>query len=128
RSATLLALEASRFVQTLHECRDTAVLSGAPAGIHILPSRYELQRYRSGWQPLAGAADARERQLSVAVYLSIGPGSWPSAGVTPQVVCLPTGEVALPGIWLSHAKRAGFYEFRDGPDGEFKAAWVEPPA
>jgi hypothetical protein len=124
----VLALEARRFVQALDDCRDAAVLSGAPAGIRIARSGYAMERFRRQWQALP-AADAAPHALPAEITLSVATSARPGkAAVPPAVVCLPTGEIGLPAVRLSHRQRAGYYEFRDGADGEIRAAWIEPRA
>lgn len=125
RAADALKLESQRFVQTLNDCRDSAVLSGSPTGIRLGRAAYGLERYRRGWQPLS--RDDAVRTLADEVDLSVPPQRGARVAPGPAVVCLPSGETRLSNIALSHRRAAGYYRFFDNADGEFVAAWVAPP-
>ena len=126
RAADALKLEAQRFVHTLDDCRDSAVLSGSPAGIRIVTGRYVLLRYQRGWRPLATVGNDAPRTLPDEVELVVPPvrGAKPDTG--PAVVCLPSGETRIANIVLSHRRERGYYRFHDNVDGEFVAQWVAP--
>lgn len=126
KSADTLKLEAQRFVQTLNDCRDTAVLSGSPAGIRIGAGRYDLQRYHRGWQALRALGANAMRRLPDEVDLSVPPVRGAKLETGPAVVCLPSGETRLANIVLSHRRERGYYRFHDNVDGEFIAEWMAP--
>ncbi len=126
RAADALKLESQRFVQTLNDCRDTAVLSGSPTGIRIGGGRYDLARYHRGWHALSPADTSAVRSLPEEIELRMPPvrGARPESG--PAVVCLPSGETRVSNIALSHRREPGYYRFFDNADGEFVAEWVAP--
>ncbi len=126
RAADALKLESQRFVQTLNDCRDTAVLSGSPTGIRIGRRRYGLERYHRGWQVLPAAGADAGGVLPEDIDLSVPPLRGKRVESGPAVVCLPSGETRLSNIALSHRRERGYYRFYDNADGEFVAAWVTP--
>lgn len=126
RAADALKLEAQRFVETLHDCRDNAVLSGSPTGIRIGAGRYGLERYHRGWQALPAAAASAPRTLPDEVEMSVPPVRGAKVESGPAVVCLPSGETHLSNIVLSHRRERGHYRFLDNIDGEFIAEWLAP--
>ncbi len=126
RAADALKIEAQRFVQTLNDCRDTAVLSGNPTGIRITAGSYDLERYHHGWQPLPAVGATAPRSLPEEVSLSVPPVRGAQVETGPAVVCLPSGETRLANIALSHRRERGYYRFHDNADGEFIAEWMAP--
>ncbi len=126
RAADALKLEAQRFVHTLNDCRDTAILSGSPAGIRIAADRYGVERYQRGWRALPAQLGNTTRVLPDEVELKVPParGAKPVSG--PAVVCLPSGETRIANIILSHRRERGHYRFEDNVDGEFIAQWMAP--
>ena len=126
RVADSLAHESRRIVAVLNDCRDSAVLSGSPAGIRVSSASYEIARYRRGWHAVTRDGAPELTRLPLGLALQLPRQGVPDADAPPDVVCLPTGETVLPALRLTHAQAAGFYEFRDGEDGRFIAAWVEP--
>ena len=128
RAADALKLEAERFVAMLDDCRETAVLSGSPAGIRIAGSGYALERYRREWRPFDQVTDATRRALPEDIAMILPRARIEETSASPAVVCLPSGEAALPGIELVHRRRPGYYRFHDDIDGEFVAEWVAPRA
>lgn len=126
RAADALKLESQRFVQTLNDCRDTAVLSGSPTGIRIAPRRYDLARYRRGWQDLPTNGDSSLRTLPDDIELSMPAVRNTRVESGPAVVCLPSGETRVSNIVLRHQRAQGYYRFFDNADGEFVAQWVGP--
>ena len=127
RSADALKLESQRFVQTLNDCRDTAVLSGSPTGIRIAAGRYDLARYHRGWQALSATDPNAVRALPDDIELSVPVVRGARVESGPAVVCLPSGETRVANIALSHRREAGHYRFIANADGEFVAEWVTPP-
>ena len=126
-AADTLKLEATRFVATLNDCRDTAVLSGSPSGIRIAAGGYGLERYQRVWQTPAGLGAAARRVLPDHVQLVVALERGARVTDAPAVVCLPSGETRLAQLVLSHRRARGFYRFHDDEDGEFVAEWVAPP-
>ena len=126
KAADALKLEAQRFVQTLNDCRDTAVLSGSPTGIRIGARGYGLERYHRGWQALAPVGANAPRILPDDVDLSVPPVRGAKVESGPAVVCLPSGETRLANIVLVHHRERGYYRFHDNIDGEFIAEWMAP--
>ena len=126
RAADALKIEAQRFVQTLNDCRDTAVLSGSPTAIRIDVGSYGLQRYHHGWQALPARGADAPRSLPDEVELSVPPVRGAKVESGPAVVCLPSGETRLAAITLTHRRERGYYRFHDNADGEFIAEWMAP--
>ena len=126
RAADALKIEAQRFVQTLNDCRDNAVLSGSPTGIRIGVGRYGLERYHRGWQALPAVGANAPRALPGEVELMVPPVRGAKVDTGPAVVCLPSGETRLSNIVLSHRRERGHYRFLDNVDGEFIAEWRAP--
>ena len=126
RAADALKLESQRFVQTLNDCRDTAVLSGSPTAIRIAPGRYDLARYHRGWEALATNGASSVRALPDEIELSLPAVRNARVESGPAVVCLPSGETRVSNISLRHQREAGYYRFFDNADGEFVAEWVTP--
>jgi general secretion pathway protein H len=126
RAADALKLEAQRFVLTLNDCRDSAVLSGSPTAIRIDARRYGLQRYHHGWQALPALGANAARELPDEVELTVPPVRGARLDNSPAVVCLPSGETRLANIVLSHHRERGYYRFHDNVDGEFIAEWMAP--
>lgn len=124
RARQQLALEAERFVQMLDDCRQSAVLSAAPAGVRIAGSTYELVHYRGKWRT---RGDER-RAVPPAMVLTLNEADELAASAAPGIVCLPTGEAELRPVRLSHRGRPGHFEFRADIDGQFVATWVAGPA
>lgn len=127
RAADALKLESQRFVQTLNDCRDTAVLSGSPTGIRIAARRYDLARYHRGWQALAANGSSSVRVLPDEIELSVPAVRGARVEQGPAVVCLPSGETRVSKLVLRHQREQGYYRFFDNADGEFVAEWVSPP-
>lgn len=127
RAADALKLESQRFVQTLNDCRDTAVLSGSPTGIRIASRRYDLARYHRGWQALAANGSSSVRVLPDDIELSVPVVRGARVEQGPAVVCLPSGETRVSKLLLRHQREQGYYRFFDNADGEFVALWVSPP-
>ena len=126
RAADALKLEAQRFVLTLNDCRDSAVLSGTPAGIRIVAGRYALERYQRGWRAVARGGNDAPRVLADEVELTVPPPRGGKVAPGPAVVCLPSGETRMANIMLSHRRERGYYRFHDNVDGEFIATWMAP--
>ncbi len=126
RAADTLKIESQRFVQTLNDCRDNAVLSGSPIGIRIGAQGYGLERYHRGWQALPAIGANAPRVLADEVELSVPPVRGAKVDAGPAVVCLPSGETRLSNIVLSHRRARGHYRFLDNVDGEFIAEWLAP--
>lgn len=126
RAADALKLESQRFVQTLNDCRDTAVLSGSPTGIRIGAGRYDLARYRRGWEALSVAGANNVRALPDEIELSVPAVRGARVASGPAVVCLPSGETRLSNLELAHRRAHGYYRFYANADGEFIAEWVTP--
>lgn len=124
RAAATLKLEAERMVQMLNDCRETAVLTGAPIGVRIAADSYALARYRHAWRPFAAAADSARHVLPAEIELTV---ARPPADDSPAVVCLPSGEAALPALEMRHVSSAGHYRFIDDSDSGFVAEWLAPP-
>ena len=125
-AADALKIEAQRFVQTLNDCRDNAVLSGSPTAIRLGDRRYSLERYHRGWQALPALGANAMRALPDEVELMVPPVRGAKVASGPAVVCLPSGETRLSNIVLSHRREAGHYRFLDNVDGEFIAEWRAP--
>lgn len=126
RDADALRLEARRFVDALQDCREGAVLSGAPIGIRLGGASYALERYRGHWQPLRtprGEADVRRLPEGLEVALLRARGD----ATRPAVVCLPSGETRIGEVALGARGARAYYRFRDDQDGAFVADWVAPP-
>ncbi|MCC6709999.1 MAG: GspH/FimT family pseudopilin [Gammaproteobacteria bacterium] len=128
RAADALKFEAQRFVLTLNDCRDSAVLSGSPTGIRIAAGHYDLLRYHRGWQALARQGNDAPRVLPDEVELTVPPSRGGKVESGPAVVCLPSGETRMAAIALSHRRERGYYRFNDNVDGEFIATWTAAPA
>ena len=119
----LLDAELEHLLGTLADCRQGAILSGAPYGVTATAAGYVTQRYRGSWQA-DPAGQRTARTLPEGIALATAP-THPAD--TPAVVCLPTGETRLPtGLALIQSATRTVYDIVDDDTGGFMATLVEP--
>lgn len=125
RRGEALATEAREFVLALEECRDSAVLSGAPVGIRLRGEAYGFEHYRGRWQPrLTPRGELDLHRLPTGLEIALAR----AGGTRPAVVCLPDGETRIGAVMLGARGQREHYRFRDDQDGVFVADWVGPPS
>ncbi|MEQ8234306.1 MAG: prepilin-type N-terminal cleavage/methylation domain-containing protein [Gammaproteobacteria bacterium] len=106
---------------TVDACRRGAVLSGAPGGVRVLADAYQALVYRGKWSP-----DGAPAALADGLELRGGATALGTDDETPTVLCLPTGELHLPPLHVTHLGRDGHFVIDDDIDGEVVATWVDP--